>query len=236
MLRHPQLRVYIIVPIIVNFLLFIVLTGGLLTYYSNILDSGASFVPEKIQPWLAPLKWIAWIIFVPLLLIIYGYTFNVITNVIAAPFYGKLAEATERLHTGQALAPETLSQMILRVFPRELTKLSYFLLRGLLVILLMLLIGVTPVVQILAPLIGLAWGAWSMSIQYADYAADNHKVPFSTMRNALWSRIRTSTGFGAAIMACSVIPVINIFCIPAAVIGGTLYWLNELHPQIQPQK
>jgi len=67
-----------------------------------------------------------------------------------------------------------------------------------------------------------------MSIQYADYAADNHRLPFEKMRDALGLKLRSSLGFGGLIVGCSVVPVVNLFAMPAAVTGGTLFWLNEL--------
>lgn len=236
LLLHPSLRVYLLIPLIVNCILFIGLTSYLLTHFWSIYNDSQSFFPESWQPWIAPFAWFVWFIVGALFLIIYSYSFNVLTNIIAAPFYGKLAEATEKLLTGEELPPEPLSRMITRALSREITKLLYFLGRGFLVILLMILVGLIPVIQVLAPLIGFTWGAWSMAIQYADYPADNNQVRFSSMRNLLWGRSRSSLGFGAAIVGCSVIPIVNIFCMPAAVVGGTIYWVNELKPNTAEQE
>lgn len=227
LLTHPKLRIYIVVPIIVNCVLFIVLSTLLLSYFWTIVESGNSFIPEWLQPWVEPFAWFVWALVAVLFLIIYGYSFNVITNFVAAPFYGMLSEATHKILTGQALPDEHLGKMLVRVFSRECSKLLYFLGRGFLIILVMILVSLIPVVQVLAPAIGLFWGAWSMAIQYADYPADNHQIPFPDMRNSLWSRLRSSIGFGGAVMGCSVIPIINIFAMPAAVTGGTIFWLNE---------
>lgn len=228
LLLHPKLRKYILVPLLVNCALFVVLTSFVLSYFWTVVDSGTSFIPEWLLPWVEPFAWFVWFIVGAFFFIVYAYSFNVITNIVAAPFYGLLAEATEKLLTGKAMPSEPLGRMLMRVFAREISKLLYFMGRGLLVILLMFLVGFIPVVQVIAPMIGLGWAAWSMSIQYVDYTADNHQTPFHTMRNCLWSRIRPSLGFGASIMGCSFIPVLNIFIMPAAVTGGTIFWLNEL--------
>jgi CysZ protein len=235
LLLHPKLRVYVLIPLLVNCVLFFVLTGVLLNYLFDFIgpDDAVSveedsWMPGWISKILTPLKWIAWIILGALFVIIYGYSFNIITNLIAAPFYGLLAEATEKLLTGQEPPAEPLWQMIPRTFLRELSKLGYFIVRGLVVILVMILIGFIPILNLLAPLVGIAWGAWCMSIQYADYAADNHQTEFSEMRNCLWARMKSSLGFGGTIMGCSMVPVLNIIVMPAAVIGGTVYWLNEM--------
>jgi CysZ protein len=224
LLLHPKLRPYILVPLLVNIVLFTFLTGVMLHYFGGLIDWATAFIPT----WLAPLAFLAWILLGILMLIIYGYSFNMITNIIAAPFYGLLSMKTEELLTGKTPPDESLLRMIPRVMWRELCKLWYFFSRGLVVVLVMILVGTIPLVQILAPLIGLAWGAWSMAIQYADYPADNNQKNFKTLRNCLWQKKFSSTGFGAFIMLCSVIPIVNIFAMPAAVTGGTYLWLREL--------
>lgn len=221
---HPSLRVYILVPLIVNCVLFIVLTSSMLSYLSGTIDGVMSDLPG----WLAPLAWIAWTVIGVLLLIIYGYSFNMITNILAAPFYGLLAEKAETLLTGVPLPQESLSEMIPRVFSREFSKLVYFLLRGILVTLVIILVATIPLIGIIAPLLGLAWGAWSMTVQYSDYPADNHQRDFKILRKKLWNKMFSSFGFGGMVMACSIVPILNIFAMPAAVVGGTIFWLNEL--------
>lgn len=228
LLLHPELRLYILVPLVVNCFLFFILTTMLVTYLGNFVEGSSGFIPDQLEPWIAPLKWVVWTILGVFLFIFYAYSFNMITNVIAAPFYGLLAEKAEQLLTGRKPAEEALGKMIPRVMLRELQKLLYFFLRGIFITLLILLIACVPLLQFAAPLIGLAWGAWSMSIQYADYPADNHRDPFRTLRSRLGHRTYSSFGFGGAIMACSIIPVVNIFAMPAAVAGGTIFWVSEL--------
>lgn len=228
MLMHPKLRIYLLVPILINCVIFFMITSTFLAYLNGVIESEISWIPEVIKPWLAPLKWIAWLIGGALSLIVYAYSFNMITNILAAPFYGLVAENTEKILTGTELPHEPLSRMIPRVTYREICKLLYFIFRGILIILLVILIGMIPMLQVAAPLIGLAWGAWSMAIQYADYCADNHQVSFRELRLCLWRRMYSSLGFGGAIMLCSVIPFLNILAMPAAVAGGAIYWVKEL--------
>lgn len=224
LLWRKELRPYILVPLVINMLLFVVLTVLAVQYFGELLIWSQGFLPE----WLEWLAWIAWFVLGAVALLIYGYSFNVITNLIAAPFYGLLAEKAEELLCGEALPDESLARMIPRVTWREIIKLTYFVLRGIFIILLIILVSFIPVINVLAPLIGLLWSAWSMSIQYADYAADNHQTGFEDLRFRLRNRIYSTVGFGGMVMGCSIIPVVNVFAMPAAVTGGTLFWLNEL--------
>ena len=221
---RPELRAYLLVPLLVNGLLFVVLTSALFDYMGGLFD----WTEQVLPSWAAPLTWIALTLIGILALIVYGYSFNLITNIIAAPFYGLLAQRVEELITGEKPPEESLLRMVPRVMLRECAKLMYFLSRGIVVVLVMVLVGTIPLIQIASPLIGLAWGAWSMAIQYTDYATDNHQKPFKTLRECLWIKKYSCGGFGSLIMLCSVTPILNIFAMPAAVAGGTLFWLHEL--------
>jgi CysZ protein len=224
LLWRKELRPYILVPLAVNLVLFAALTAILIYYAGDLLTWLQTFLPT----WLEWLAWLAWVVLGAIMLLVYGYSFNMITNIVAAPFYGLLAEKVEQLVTGEDLPPETLMHMIPRVTWREIIKLTYFIMRGIFIILLMLLVAFLPVINIAAPLIGLLWSAWSMAIQYADYAADNHQLPFDKLRYRLRRNIYSTVGFGGMVMGCSIIPILNIFAMPAAVTGGTLFWINEI--------
>lgn len=235
LLLHPQLRKYILVPLLVNCVLFISLTYFLIGYFDNLSQWDLN-LPAWLELAEKVLKWAAWFLIVVVVLIGYGYLFNIITNILAAPFYGLLAQKTEELLLGVGPPDESLLKMIPRTTIRELQKLLYFLVRGLMVLLLMLVLGTLLVLSFLVPVIGTLWGAWCMAIQYVDYPADNHQTPFRSLRKRLRSRKYSSIGFGTMVMGCSMIPVLNIIAMPAAVTGGTLFWIHELRPSTAPQQ
>src|SRR5690606_6755798 len=108
------------------------------------------------------------ILIVVVVLIGYGYSFNIITNIFAAPFYGVLSQRTEELITGLKVQDEPLLKMIPRTIAREIMKLFYFFTRGIFIFLVMLLLGLTFILNFLVPVVGTLWSAWSMSIQYVD--------------------------------------------------------------------
>lgn len=227
LLSHPQLRKYILIPLIVNCVIFAVLTGIIISQF-DALTQFDWHLPEWLDILEKALKWVIWFLVVVILVIAYGYLFNVLTNIIAAPFYGLLAQKTEALLTGQAPVDEPLAKMIPRTLLREMQKLLYFVSRGIFVLLLMVLVGTIPLLNLMVPLIGTLWSAWSMTLQYADYPADNHQTRFALLRRQLRHRKYSSVGFGCTVMGCSMIPVLNIIAMPAAVIGGTVFWLNEI--------
>ena len=236
---HPKLRKFIWAPIAINCLLFLTLTATFFNYYDTWLDWLVNWIPSGFGFISTALKALVGLLIFTLVIIAYSYSFNIITNIVAAPFYGLLAQRTEELITGKKLPEEAIINMIARTLYREIQKLLYFLVRGLIIFLLVILLGTIPIINMTAPIIGLLWGAWTMALQYTDYAADNNQLSFRRLRKKLRQRKYSSVGFGGAIMLCSMIPVINIIAIPASVVGGTLFWINELEAlrkvQVKPK-
>ena len=227
LLLHPRLRWFVLIPIAINCLLFVALTTVLLQYFGH-LAGWQLPLPEILQFLEKTLKWVAWFLIVVVVLIAYGYSFNIITTIFAAPFYGLLSQKTEELVTGIPVEDEPLLKMVLRTMLREVQKLMYFVTRGIFIFLVMLLLGLTFILNIFVPVVGTLWSAWSMAIQYVDYAADNHQTDFVMLRKMLRKRRYSSVGFGGTVMLCSMVPVLNIIAMPAAVIGGTLFCVNEI--------
>jgi CysZ protein len=66
-----------------------------------------------------------------------------------------------------------------------------------------------------------------MSIQYCDYPMDNNKVSFPQMKQLMKARRVTSIGFGGLVQLGMLVPVLNLFLMPAAVVGATIFWVEE---------
>jgi len=236
LLLLPKFRPYILVPLLVNVVLFFILTGYLIIYFNDSINWMLSFLPNwQWLSWIiSALLWIIWPLFAALIMMIYGYTFSLLTNIIAAPFYGLLAEKIENHLIEDKINSEPISQMIPRTFLRELVKLWYFISRGFLLALLSLVLLWIPPINTIIPLLWLLWGAWSMVIQYSDYPADNHKTPFKTLRLWLAAEKLYSYSFGGLIMLAGMIPIVNIFVMPIAVAGATVNWVTRGRHQCLP--
>lgn len=228
LILHPRLRWFVLIPVLVNIILFVFVTIMLMGLFSGAMASMLGWIPG----WLDFIYAILWTLFAAVVMIVYGYSFSILTNLIAAPFYGFLAERTEQLIKGSAPDSEPLSSMIPRTLLRELVKLWYFIWRGVaLAIGLFILSFIFPP---LVPIIAFLWAAWSMAIQYVDYPADNHQWSFKRIRDELAEKNYSSIGFGSLVTLGSMIPLANIFIMPIAVVGGTLYWLEELDERQLP--
>ncbi|MFA5494308.1 MAG: sulfate transporter CysZ [Porticoccaceae bacterium] len=228
LLRQPGIRAFVIVPVLINLLLFAALTAVLVAQFDTLLN----WLVAQLGGWLEWLRWLLWLIAGIFWLVFYGYGFTLISTLIAAPFYGLLAERVELHLTGKAASePLTLTGLLVlahRTLVREVRKLLYFLPRFLGVVLLSLILSFVPGLGLLAPVLYFLWGAWSLALQHADYAADNNGVTFAALRDRCARRRGTSLSFGALAMLSASVPLLNLLAVPAAVAGATALWVERL--------
>jgi len=230
LLNHPKIRWFVIAPLLINLFLFIGLTWVAIEQFGTLLN----WMIDKIPDWLSFLAWIFWILFGGFLLLVYGYSFSIIGNILASPFYGPLSERVEEVLTGNNLSSTKTGKQLLalagRSVKREFIKLGYFLPRIIGVLLLTLALSFIPVLNLLGPAIAFFWGAWSLALQYLDYPADNNQVGFIKLREELRNRRLISLSFGGSVLIATTIPVLNLFAMPASVIGATSFWLERMEP------
>jgi CysZ protein len=220
-LGRPRLRGFVIVPLLINTVIF----GGAIWWGSRKLDDLSNWLASYLPDWLNWLTWLLWPLFVAAALLVAFYAFTVVANVIASPFNGLLSERVEALARPGRARPETgpLWKEIAAAPLVELKKLSYFI--GWAIPLLILF--VIPGVNAAAPLIWLAFSAWMLALQYVDYPMGNHGIRFKEQRRLLAEQRTLALGFGAAVLFITLIPVVNFLAMPASVIGATLLWVEE---------
>ncbi|MGB1238498.1 MAG: sulfate transporter CysZ [Pseudomonadales bacterium] len=226
LLSEKSIRPFIIIPLIVNILLFSAALFVLFNHLPNWITSWMSYLPQ----WLSFLEFLLYPLFAVTALLGVYYSFNVVANLIAAPFNGILSEKVEQLVAGRQLEEESWSQILAivpRTIGRELAKLAYYLPR----LALLIILSFVPVVNLAAPLLWFLFGAWMMAIQYCDYPMDNNKVSFREMRRILKRQRFSAIGFGALVQLGMMIPLLNLLMMPTAVIGATLYWIDEFADQ-----
>ncbi len=216
LVTRPRLRRYVIVPGLVNIVIF-----SLAIYFT------AGWVFETSQGLLP--GWLDWLAFVlvPLVLVIcfaaMFFTFTMVANLLAAPFNGLLAEAVETRLTGRELPPSDFQKIVKDVglaITSELRKLAYILPR---IIPLTVLLLVPAIGQVLWA----AFSAWMLAISFADYPMANHGLSFPDQRRLLGERRWLAIGFGLAVMFAMTIPIVNFFVMPCAVAGATALWVDE---------
>ncbi len=219
----PGLRLFVLLPLTINLVLFIGIISVALQQFGGWVDT---FMPS-LPSWLAFLEYLLWPLFVVLVLLMVFFTFTLLATIIAAPFNGFLAEKVETVVRGEDTFPPfswaELLAMVPRTLGREMRKLSYFLPRALG----LLILSFIPVVNLIAAPLWVLFGIWMMAIQYIDYPADNNKMSWQDMLAWLREKRWQSLGFGGATYLALLVPGLNVLMMPAAVAGATLFWVRE---------
>lgn len=222
LVTRPSIRRFVILPLLAN----IILLGSAFWWLYSKLGGWIQTLLSYVPSWMQWLSYLIWLIAVISILLIFGYFFSTIANFIASPFNGWLAEKLEAELTGTP-APDTSFAVLIadipRILAREVTKLCYYLIR---VIPLLILFFIPGIAQTFAPILWFLFGAWMMAIQYCDYPFDNHKVKFDQMKLALAKNRTTSIQFGALVNLLTMIPIINLVIMPVAICGATAMWVD----------
>lgn len=223
----PGLRRYVVVPVIINALLYAVVVALLCLHLPAWVDGAVQYLPH----WLAWLSWLIWPLTALTLLVIVYFTFSVMVSVLASPFYGVLADKVEQRLSGQASNDaRTLKQQCVDGVQREWHKLRYMLPR----LVGLLALGCVPGMQPFMPVLWLMFSSWCLAMQYLDFVMDNHAVHFAQMRTYLSARRFHTLSFGLLLTPLIWVPVINLIAMPAAVAAGVVMWRQHYAPLAVP--
>lgn len=209
-LGRKGLRQYLIFPVLIN--LFLYFSAFAIGFY-YISDLMQEFIPS----WLEWIRWILWpLLFVSFLITVF-FTFTLLANLIASPFYGKLSARTLSIITGE---PEPIDdQKLAKVLFAELNRLMYLVSRALP----LLLLFIIPGVNLFAPFLWVLFGAWGMILEFIAYPLENEGVLFPQQRQLVKSIRLGALSYGGMVLLGLTIPILNILVPPAAVIGATIY-------------
>ncbi len=221
LINKPRLRRFVVVPLLINTLIF----AGLIWFSVDRFGVLIDWLIPRLPDWLAWLTWLIWLVFGLMASIIVFFSFSVVANLIGAPFNGVLSEAVERHLTGESTGSAHRSGWldIVHGVAGELGKLAYFLMWAVP----LLLLGVVPIVNLLAPALWVVVGAWMLALEYIDYPLGNRGLGFPAVRKAMAGHRALGLGFGGAVMLATLIPVVNFLVMPAAVAGATAMRLQE---------
>ncbi len=222
LILKPGVRLYVLIPLLINSLLF----AGAIYYGANSLSSLIDGLLAQWQ-WLEWLTWLLWPIFVIVALTIVFFCFSIVANLIGAPFNGFLAEAVEKEITGQEIPSannQSLSKIIIVSIKAEFQKLLYFAIRALP----LLILFIIPMVNVAAPLIWFLFAAWMLTLEYGDYPMGNHEIAFKQQREKVAANRQLAFGFGSGVMLLTMIPVVNFLVMPVAVAGATRMYVEHL--------
>lgn len=224
LLLKPGIRVWVIIPLLINCLLFAIGIAVGVQQFESLMQ----WLMPDLPGWLQWLSWLLWILFAAGALLIMFFTFSLAANLVGSPFNALLAQAVER-HLGHAESGTPASDVglfanIIPAMANEVKKILYFILWSIPFLVLFLI----PVVNLAAPVLWFLFSAWVFALEYTDYPMGNHDLSFAEQRKILRARSFQSIGFGGVVGLATMIPVANFLVMPAAVAGATLYWSEQL--------
>ena len=148
LLWHPKIRWLVLLPLLINIVLFSTLTVAAGQWLGGWLDLMVNAVPD----WLHWLAWIVWLLFSILALVIYAFSFTLFANLIGSPFYGLIAERVIILQGAGSDADASAGSSMLGIawqsFIRQLQLLGYFIPRTIGITLLTLLVSFIPLLNL----------------------------------------------------------------------------------------
>lgn len=219
---QPGLRRFILIPLLINILFFIGFFFLISFYFSEFNGWFTHYLPT----WLQWASIVLWILFFIAFLLVFIYSFVTVTNLIAAPFNSVLSEKVEFYLTGVRLEQRNLYENIKdipRTILRQLAILGYYFPYALFFLILFLI----PLIQVIAPLLWFLFNAHIAVLIYMDFPTDLHRISLKETRIFLKQNRIMSLGFGTSVLIATMIPVLNLFVIPAAVAGATKFWVRE---------
>jgi CysZ protein len=222
LLKNRVLWKYAAAPIAITMALF-----GISYYflYTFLTDMARSLIGE--QGYWQILYYIVIFVVAVLILGVFFVLFTLVATTLAAPFNDLISEKTEQIVTGRLSdAPFSIVQTLKDV-SRGLWHTVRILLMyiGLLVLCLILLL-IPGLGAVAYPVAAALLGAFMLSFEYLSYPMDRRRLSFQQKMGFVRSRLSSTLGFGLGSFAAAAVPIVNLLIIPAAVVGGTLLFLD----------
>jgi CysZ protein len=223
LILQPGIRLFVIIPLLINILLF-----SLLIYFSWLFfQDVVNYVQQWLPGWLTWLHWLLWPLFIVTVFIIVLFSFSWVANLLSSPFNGLLSEAVERHLTGKSiegLATKSWYSLIIESVRGELGKIV----RYLFWMVLLLIISLIPIINIISPVLWFTFGAWLLSLEYLEAPLSNHGYSPAQQRKILAKKRWLTLEFGSIAFLITMIPFINFIAMPVGVAGATHLWVDQL--------
>ncbi len=225
LINKSGIRRYVLMPLLINILIFSIGLWFAIAQFEIFIDWALSSLPD----WLSWLEWIMWPLFAITFYGLVFFGFTIIANILAAPFNGPLAAAVERHITGNQniSSNKTFIDEVKYSIINELIKIKYSLYLMMPLAFLSLISFAFPLI---APAIAVLWmvyTVWILTLEYTDFPMANHGIAFHDIREKLSDKRILSLGFGSMVMLATLIPFVNFIVMPVAVAGATGMYVKE---------
>ncbi|MBD2462759.1 EI24 domain-containing protein [Oscillatoria sp. FACHB-1407] len=259
LITTPQLRGYVLIPIVVNVVVGLTLYTSLLLAGFEAIESVTANLPAwipnfsawnlNVPAWLLWLQnlpvwvsqsldwlaiafgWLIYAILVVLLLIATGFVLLQFGVLLGAPWYGKLSEELEKLQTGHLPVAES---NVLGIF-RDVGRAIQYELKKLVITLgiglpLLFLNFLPGLGTAIATIGGIAIAATIVCLDFLDPALERRRLRFRDKLGVIRRSLPASATFALGCLFLVSVPFLNLLAIPVCVGAGTLFFCDRVLP------
>lgn len=159
--------------------------------------------------------------------VLFFFVLTRVASAVAWPFNDLVSQKTEEIVRGAFHdTPFSVLQLLKdsgRSIGHSLKVVAIYLAFMIGALLLLLIPGIGAILYTVA---GALLSSYMFAYEYLGYPMDRRRFTWKEKQNFLRSRFRSVIGFGLGNVVVATIPFLNLLFIPAAVVGGTLLFLD----------
>jgi len=219
---HRELWKYATAPLAIS----IVVLGGSYVLLYHVFSKLMGHMVNEQWYWQA-LYYVLLAVVTVVILVAFFFLFTLIASALASPFNEVISQKTEEIVTGTF--HEAPFSVVLLVKDSGRAIAHSFRILGLYLVLLacaMLFLLIPGIGALLFAVAGALLSSYKFAFEYLGYPMDRRRFSWQDKRTFLKSGFISIMGFGLGNLVVASIPVVNLFFIPAAVVGGTLLFLD----------
>ncbi len=215
---------YGLIPLILGFTLFYFVGNYL---YNDLLDLGKNYIEQNISStgWASAFYYLIVGILTVLFFFLINWGFVLVVSLIASPFNDLLSSRVEKLVSGGELSGlgkdfEKAIGKFFFVIINEVKKVVF-------IILLTILSFAMGLVPLVGPVLSTLMAAVLISIQFLDYNWARHDLSLGQCVKDYRKTPFVYSASGLIFVFLLSIPIINIFCLPLAVVYFTILFTKK---------
>lgn len=213
---------YFLIPLSINILIFGAGTWAFIHYYSDLLG----VLVSNPEVWYQYILYYAVAVALGLLFALFlVFGFTIVGNLIASPFLDVLSERTEERLTDKKIDEpfsfKVLAGDVKAAVGNELKKIGIFIL----IQVILLLCNFIPVIGNIIYAVGSPiFVIYFLAFEYLDFTLSRKRMAFGEKWNFMKQNKGACMGMGASFFFTTIVPFVNFFVMPVAVIGATLLY------------
>lgn len=207
---------YVLVPLVINTVLFFFLWWLALHEVSHLI----AWVDQILPTWLTWMSYIFYLIAIIGMFFVTIYFYTTLAVIIASPFYSLISQKIQlknNLPIQNANNFKSWALLVPRTIIREIRKILMFMPWALLILICVFI----PVLNLFTSIMWFVLVVFYNMVLFTDYPFDNNEKSLSNLKRFIRNHKSTVWTLGLVTTIALMIPIVNIFAIPAAVIGAT---------------